>query len=289
MPGGGDFFTGREAGGRGRRAGPVQGTAIMTDKILAETADGIGWLTFNNPARRNAISLEMWQASTEVLDGFERDASVRVVVLRGAGGKAFVSGADISQFEDQRKNAEQQEVYTRMHEAARARMNAMTKPVLAMIEGYCIGGGISVAASADIRIAGEDAVFGVPAARLGLGYGFDSITRIVGLIGPANAKELLFTAGRIDAREALRIGLVNKVVPVAQLESVVREMALAIAGNAPLTIKAAKLGIDQAMLDAPARDMDGVTAAVKACFDSEDYVTGRRAFMAKVPPVFTGH
>lgn len=260
----------------------------MTDKILAETADGIGWLTFNNPARRNAISLEMWQACAEVLDGFERDEAVRVVVMRGAGGKAFVSGADISQFEDQRKNAEQQAAYARMNEAARARMNSMSKPVIAMIQGFCIGGGISVAASADIRVAGEDAVFGIPAARLGLGYGFDSITRIVGLIGPANAKELLFTAGRIDALEALRIGLVNKVVPVERLEAVVRDMALAIAGNAPLTIRAAKLGIDQAMLDAEARDMAAVAAAVQACFDSEDYVTGRRAFMAKQAPVFTG-
>jgi len=266
----------------------MQSVAYGTEKILAESSDGIGWLIVNNPARRNAISLEMWQASTEVLDGFERDASVRVVVMRGAGGRAFVSGADISQFEDQRQNAEQQEAYARMHAAARARMNTMTKPVIAMIQGFCIGGGISVAASADIRIAGEDAVFGIPAARLGLGYGFDSITRIVGLIGPAHAKELLFTAGRIDAQEALRIGLVNKVVPVEQLEAAVREMALAIAGNAPLTIKAAKLGIDQAMLDAQARDMAGVAAAVQACFDSEDYVTGRRAFMAKQTPIFTG-
>jgi enoyl-CoA hydratase len=259
-----------------------------TDKILAVTEDGVGWLTFNNPARRNAMSLEMWQATEAALDAFENDPGVRVIVMRGAGGKAFVSGADISQFEDQRKNAEQSEAYNRISGSARQRMATLTKPMIAMIQGFCIGGGVAVAAAADLRVASEDSQFGIPAARLGLGYGFDSISKIVGLVGPAYAKELLFTARRLDAQEAHRIGLVNRVVPADQLEATVRAIALEIAANAPLTIRAAKLGIDQAMLDPDERDMVRVAASVRACFESEDYATGRRAFMEKRTPEFKG-
>jgi enoyl-CoA hydratase/carnithine racemase len=258
------------------------------DKILAEKKNGIGWLTFNNPARRNAMSLEMWQATGIVLDDFENDPDVRVIVMRGAGGKAFVAGADISQFEDQRKNAEQAAVYASISEGAKNRMASLNKPLIAMIQGFCIGGGLGVATTADIRIASEDSFFGIPAAKLGLAYAFESLNKLVGLVGPAFAKEILFTGRRLDASEALRIGLVNRVVPVDHLESTVSELAQEIAANAPLTVRAAKLTIDQIMLDADKREMSRVEASIRACFDSQDYAIGRQAFMEKQTPRFTG-
>lgn len=257
-------------------------------KILAEKKDGIGWLTFNNPERRNAMSLEMWQLTGSVLEDFENDPAVRVVIMRGAGDKAFVSGADISQFEDQRKNAEQAEIYAKTSESAKKRMATLAKPLIAMIRGYCIGGGLGVAMNADIRVASEDSQFGIPAAKLGLAYAFESLNKLVGLVGPAYAKEILFTGRRLNAQEALRIGLVNRVVPVEKLEETVLELATEIASNAPLTIRSSKITVDNIMLDPDQRDMEAVRASFRACFDSNDYAIGRRAFMEKKKPVFTG-
>jgi enoyl-CoA hydratase/carnithine racemase len=261
---------------------------LSTEKILAEKEDGIGWLTFNNPERRNALSLDMWQAIGEVLENYESDPAVRVVVMRGAGGKAFVSGADISQFEDQRKNAEQAAAYASVSEGAKKRMAMLDKPLIAMIRGFCIGGGLGVATNADIRIASDDSRFGIPAAKLGLAYAFDSLRKLVDLVGPAYAKEIMFTGRRLTAEEALRIGLVNRVVPAEQLEATVREMAAEIAANAPLTIRSAKITIDQIARDPDKRDMELVEATFRACFDSADYANGRKAFMEKRTPEFTG-
>jgi enoyl-CoA hydratase len=256
--------------------------------ILGEKADGVGLLTFNNPDRRNAVSLEMWRATSSLLQDFENDASVRVVVMRGAGGKAFVSGSDISQFEDQRKNAEQSAVFAQHSAEALQRMTRLSKPLIAMIQGYCIGGGVRVAAAADIRIASEASVFAIPAAKLGLGYSFDSVEVLVGLIGPAAVKELLFTGRRVSAIDALRMGLVNKVVPDAELERTARDLALEIAGNAPLTLRAAKIAVAQAMLPPVNRNMELVESSIRACFDSQDYAIGRKAFADKQTPRFTG-
>jgi enoyl-CoA hydratase len=259
-----------------------------TDKILSRKSDGIGWLTFNNPERRNAMSLDMWQATGAVLEDFEQDPEIRVIVMTGAGGKAFVSGADISQFEDQRKNADQAEAYAKISEGAKKRMATMSKPLIAMINGFCIGGGLGVATTADIRIASDASHFGIPAAKLGLAYAFESLSKLVWLVGPAFAKEILFTGRRLNAEEALRIGLVNRVVPADQLEATVREMAMEIARNAPLTVRSAKITIDQAMRDADKRDMALVEESFRACFDSEDYANGRKAFMEKRTPTFIG-
>lgn len=259
-----------------------------TEKIIAEKQDGVGWLTFNNPERRNAMSLEMWQATGDVLKDFNDDPNVRVVVMKGAGGKAFVSGADISQFEDQRKDAEQAAIYASISDGAKKRMVTLDKPLIAMIQGFCIGGGLGVATSADIRIASEDSQFGIPAARLGLAYAFESLRKLVDLVGPAYAKEIMFTARRLNAQEALRIGLVNRVVPAADLEATVREMAETIVRNAPLTIRSAKVTIDQVLLDPERRDMGRVEASFNACFDSDDYAMGRKAFMEKRTPEFSG-
>ena len=213
---------------------------------------------------------------------------MRVVVMKGAGDKAFVSGADISQFEKNRSNAEQAAAYTRISEEGKRTMAQMKKPLIAMIRGYCLGGGLGVALHADIRIAAEDAQFGIPAGRLGIAYGFDNLKQLVDLVGPAKTKEILFTARRIPAANALEIGLVNAVTPVEELESTVVDMATTIANNAPLSIKASKLTIDQVVKDGADRDFEMIARLSQECFDSADYREGRTAFMEKRKPVFTG-
>lgn len=257
-------------------------------KILADSADGIGRVVFNQPEKRNAMSVAMWEGLGQALDHFAADPEVRVVVLEGAGDKAFVSGADISQFEAQRSDAEAQRAYERLTAAGRDKLAAFPKPVIAKIRGFCLGGGLGIAMQADLRIAAEDASFGIPAAKLGLAYGFGTVQLLTGLVGPAHARMLLYTGERVDAWEAERIGLVNDVVPVELLDGTVAKLAGTIAANAPLTIRAAKLSIAAAAQDPAARDMAGVQAAFAACFDSADYREGRRAFLEKRKPRFTG-
>jgi enoyl-CoA hydratase/carnithine racemase len=257
-------------------------------KMLAEVADGVGLVTFNQPEKRNAMSVGMWEGLGAILDDFAANPAVRVVVLTGAGHKAFVSGADISQFESQRANADAQREYDRLTSAGRAKLAAFGKPVIARIRGFCLGGGLGIAMQADLRISAEDSQFGIPAARLGIAYGFDMVRKLVSLVGPAHAKMLMFSGTRIDAREAERIGLVNRTVPDEELISTVSELARNIALNAPLTIRAAKLAVGESLKTDSERDVDAVTRAVLACFDSADYREGRTAFMEKRQPVFTG-
>jgi enoyl-CoA hydratase len=257
-------------------------------KILADVAEGVGTIVFNQPEKRNAMSVEMWEGLVAALDAFEADGSVRCVVLKGAGDKAFVSGADISQFDKQRANFDAQREYDRITSAGRARLAGFSKPVIAEIRGFCLGGGLGLAMMCDLRIAASDAQFGIPAAKLGLAYGFDMVRTLTSLVGPAHAKTLLFTGERIDAAEAERIGLVNRTVPVEQLPAAVAQLATTMAGNAPLTLRAAKTVVAAALRDESARDMAAVEAAIAACFDSADYREGRRAFLEKRKPVFTG-
>jgi enoyl-CoA hydratase len=259
-----------------------------TDKILSVKKGALGYLTFNNPDRRNAVSLEMWQSVAAVLTDFEDDPAVRVVIMQGAGGRSFVSGSDISQFDDLRKNAEQSEAFAKFSSAALQKMGALSKPLIAMIQGYCVGGGVRVAACADIRVASGDSVFQIPAAKLGLGYSFESAEVLVSLVGPAFAKEMLFTGRRLSADEALRIGLINRVTPGDQLERTTEELAHEIARNAPLSVRAAKISIDQAVLDPEKRDPALIAGSIRACFDSQDYTIGRKAFKDKTTPEFTG-
>ena len=261
---------------------------LDTERMIAEVSDGIGWVIYNNPERLNAISLEMTEALPIIFDTFEERDDVRVVVIRGAGERAFVSGADISEFEKNRSSEESRRIFDEKGKVAAARVEALSKPIIAMIRGYCIGGGIMTALRADIRIASDDAQFGVPAARLGLGYGYGGVAALVNLVGPAAANEILFSARRFSADEALRMGLVNRVVPASALESAVLELARTIAGNAPLTVRAAKLAIRECTRDPDARDLAEVERLVEACFRSDDYVEGRRAFMEKRRPAFQG-
>lgn len=266
----------------------AEAAGYASGKMLAAVRDGVGLVTFNQPEKRNAMSVEMWDGLAAILDAWEHAPEVHVVVLAGAGDKAFVSGADISQFGQSRGDAEAQRQYDRLTSAGRAKLAAFAKPVIARIQGFCLGGGLGIALQADLRIAAEGSTFGIPAAKLGIAYGFDMVRRLVSLTGPAHAAALLFTGERIDAHEAARIGLVNQVVPAAALEDTVAALARTIAANAPLSITGMKLILRQATLDPADRDVDAVARAVAACFDSADYTEGRTAFMEKRKPVFRG-
>jgi enoyl-CoA hydratase/carnithine racemase len=255
---------------------------LGTDQLIAEAEEGIGWLTFNRPERHNALSQEMVRALPEALERFGASDEVRVVVMKGAGDKAFVSGADISEFDQKGAPGAQS------GNAPRWKLGNLEKPLLAMIRGYCIGGGLATALSADIRIAADDAQFGIPAARLGLGYPFAGVKSLVDLVGTANANEILFSARRFDAEEALRMGLVNRVVPCTQLDSAVRELAGQICANAPLTLKASKVAIQHAARDPQDRDLKLCNRLLQDCFESEDFAEGKLAFAQKRAPEFKG-
>ncbi len=261
---------------------------LKTEKMIAEKDGGIGWLTFNNPAKRNATSLEMWQATATILTDFEADAAIRVVVMKGAGDKAFVAGADISEFKEKRSDADAAAEYSKAAEDARHLLTNMRKPLIAMIRGYCLGGGLALAMYAELRIASEDSQFGIPAAKLGIGPGFGMLKSLVDLVGPARANEIMLTGRRMDADEALRIGLVNRVVPADTLEAAVRELAEAICNNAPLSVEASKFTIREVLKEPDVRDLAEIDRLTKACFDSQDYKEGREAFMEKRKPVFKG-
>jgi enoyl-CoA hydratase len=263
-------------------------TASSTDKMVAEKDGAIGWITFNNPERRNAVSVAMWQALGEIVRDYCNDDAVRVIVVKGAGDKAFVSGADISEFEQKRSSPETTKAYNQISGAANDELRRAGKPTIAMIRGYCIGGGVSVALSCDLRIASDGAKFGVPAAKLGLGYDASGVRRLIDVVGPSFAKEIFFTARQFAADEALAMGLINRVVPDARLEEYVREYAHSIAANAPLTVASIKIIVAELGKDESARDMALCRQVVERCFASEDYVEGRTAFMAKRKPAFKG-
>ena len=261
---------------------------MPTEKMISKVEDGVGWMIFNNPERHNAISLDMWEGVLEIAAAFAADPSVRVMVLSGAGGKAFASGADISKFKDERQEAEAVAHYQALTERAYTALRTLPIPTLAMVRGYCIGGGTAVAVCCDLRICTESSKFGVPAAKLGLGYGLNRAQPLVDLIGPAYAKEMFFTGRQFDAREAEKMGLVNRVVADDQLESAVEEITRAIVANAPLTVRCAKLVVGEALKDVAERDVAATQRAVAACFASDDYREGQAAFMEKRKPHFTG-
>ena len=260
----------------------------QTDKMLSRKEGGVGIVTFNNPERHNAVSLEMWEATKRILDGFAADNEIRVVVLTGAGGKAFVSGADISKFGSERATIEAVRAYNTKTDATYASIAEFPKPTIAMINGYCIGGGLGLATCCDLRIASDNSRFAVPAAKLGLGYGYAGLKRLSDVVGPSFAKEIFYTARQFTAAEALTMGLVNRMVPSAELEAAVKGITDAICANAPLTIKAVKFAVGEILKDESARDMTRVETMVEACFASADYTEGRTAFMEKRKPKFTG-
>lgn len=268
---------------------PAHSSAFADGKILmGKTDDGVGTITFNNPDKRNAMSLEMWEGLGEALVALRDDQDIRVVVLTGAGGKAFVSGADISQFEQSRHNAEASEAYAQKSAAQRALLAAYPKPTIACIQGFCLGGGLQIAMYADMRFASEDSQFGIPAARLGIAYGFEGLRNLVSLVGPSQARLLLYTGMRIDAAEALRIGLIDRMMAANELMPATLDIARTIAANAPLAVQAAKITIAEVLKDESRRDMEAIKQIGDACMDSDDFREGRRAFMEKRKPRFKG-
>lgn len=259
----------------------------MAGEVRIERDGPVAWMIFDHAERRNAISARMWQAIPELATELDRDEAVRVVVLRGAGEVAFVSGADISEF-DEHRSGEGAGQYDVDNARAFGALSNIRKPVVAMIHGFCVGGGCAIALTADLRYAADDAVFAIPAARLGLGYspgGLEALERVVGL--PA-AKEIFLTARRIDATTALRIGLVNRVFTRPELESEVRKIAEGIAGNAPLTLRSAKLVFGQLALEPDRRDGEMISRSIRECYGSEDYKEGVTAFLEKRRPQFRG-
>jgi enoyl-CoA hydratase len=261
-----------------------------TGKLHAEVDDdGIARVTFDDPPTRNALSLEVRTALPPLLDALEHDPAVRVVIVTGAGGQ-FVSGADISEFDEQRATPEARARYDALADEVDRAWAALTTPVIAAVRGWCLGGGLLTALQADLRVAADDARFGVPAARLGIGFRLAGIEALVALIGPSRTADLVLTARRCDAAEALAMGLVDRVVPADRLDEEATGLARAIAANAPLTVAASTAGIRAVARSAsvPAAERARVSAMVEACFRSEDYVEGRRAFAEKRPPRFRG-
>ncbi len=260
----------------------------VTDQLIVEKKDGVGRITFDNQAKRNALTYEMWQGLPVVLDDFAQDDGVRVIVLAGAGGKAFSAGADISQFEKQRSSEDTIAVYDQAVAEATNALVGARKPLIARIDGFCIGGGLGVAMCCDLRFAAEDSRFAIPAAKLGLGYKLNGLKYLIDVVGPSAAMEILFTARQFDAEEAFAMGLVNRVVAPGEVEAFVDDYARTIAENAPLTVLAAKTVVREAVKDPDDRDLALCQKVVDDCFASDDYKEGRKAFMEKRKPRFKG-
>ena len=261
---------------------------MQEQKIYGRRDGAVGHLVFNNPAKLNAVSLDMWDAFVGILRDYEKDPEVRCVVVSGAGGKAFVSGVDISKFESERASLEATQHYNATVEKAYSGIQDFPKPTIAMIRGYCIGGGVGLAVCCDLRICSDNSRFAVPAAKLGLGYSYAGLRRLIDVVGPAFAREIFFTARQFDAEEARHMGLINRVVPEPELEAYVKNYAETIAANAPLTVKAVKYIVGEVMKDDSARNVARCAELVEQCFASNDFIEGRRAFMEKRKPAFTG-
>jgi enoyl-CoA hydratase/carnithine racemase len=257
-------------------------------RIRIEVEGAVGRLVVANPERRNAVSLAMWQAIPGAVAALVAHPDVRVIVVRGDGALAFVSGADISEFATVRRDAASARAYEASNAEAFSALRHATKPTIAMIRGFCLGGGMGLAVACDIRIASEDAVFGIPAARLGVGYPPDCIADVVAAVGPQRAKEMFFTARRMTAAEALEIGLLAAVHSVEALENEAIDLANVIAHNAPLTLRAAKAAIDAVVDGALAARRETLVALTDACFASADFAEGRTAFLEKREAKFHG-
>jgi len=263
----------------------AQGDSAGGGKIIAVRKGAIGTITIDNPDRHNAISNDMWWAITDAALAFDADPEVRVVTIEGHGRKAFASGADISRFDSADGPV------TRGGGAfttACATVHAVSKPTVAVIRGWCLGGGMALAISCDLRLANEAARFGIPAAKLSIGYPVEGLRRIVELVGLSTAKEIMFTARQYNAAEALRLGMVDHVLGDDALDAFAADYLAAIAGGAPLTQKGAKLALAELAKDESRRDLAAAEAIIAQCATSRDHAEGTRAFLEKRRPVFSG-
>ena len=261
---------------------------LETEFLIGEKDGSVGRMIFNNPEQRNAVKLAMWEAMPTVIDAFEADDDIKVVVLQGAGDKAFISGADISEFEEVRSTPESTKNYENAADGAMDRLSKCRKPTIAMIRGWCMGGGAGIAVSCDMRMASSDSRFGIPAAKLGVGYRVGGIAKLVDLVGPSFAKEIFYTGRPFDAQEAVTMGLVNKLFAPEDLQAGVDDYCDIISANAPLTVASVKQMVNQIVDHKNPIDWEHCEALVDECFASEDYIEGRTAFMEKRKPVFRG-
>jgi enoyl-CoA hydratase/carnithine racemase len=257
-------------------------------KVITRKNGAIAEIIISNPEKMNAMTMDMWHAIPGALQEFDKDPEVRVIVISGDGEKAFISGADITQFDNLRGTEDAQAQYNACVSAAYAAPIICSKPVIASIRGYCFGGGLGFASSCDVRICAEDAQFRMPAARLGLGYDPIGVKRFMDILGASNTADIFFSARRFDAHNALQMGFVSQVHPVGELRAKTMAYAQMVSENAPLTMAAAKFAIRQALLDSPEKDLTTARAMVKECYSSEDYKEGRNAFAQKRTPVFKG-
>lgn len=261
---------------------------MQEQKLFGRRDGAVGHLVFNNPAKLNAVSLDMWASFASILKEFDADPEIRCLVVSGSGGKAFVSGADISKFESERANAEAQVRYDAISKEGYESLYNFSKPTIAKITGYCIGGGMNLAACCDLRYCNEGARFGVPAAKLGLGYGFLRIERFSRIVGLPRAMEFLFTAKQYSSKEAYDMGLVHGVATDAELDAMVDGITGVISQNAPLTIALAKAAAREIAKPESKQNHAKLEKMAEACFDSDDFKEGRRAFMEKRKPMFKG-
>jgi enoyl-CoA hydratase len=266
----------------------IRHLTLETDRLLAYVEDGVGWLVFNNPERLNAVNFAMKQAIPEVIEAFDSVDDVRVVVITGVGERAFVSGADVTEFGELRSTPEAIRVYDEVTNRMWDSLRDLRKPLIALVRGFALGGGLETALRADLRIAAENAEFGIPAVKIGLGFHFENTQELLRVIGPTKTADLLLTGRRMGAQEALACGLVNQVAPLEEIEQVVRELATEIAGNAPLAVRLVKANMVADRLPPEERDYEELDALVAACYASADYAEGRRALSEKRRPHFTG-
>lgn len=257
-----------------------------TGRVDVHVEDGVGWLKLNNPRKHNAISLSMWETIQVALPAFSSDPTIRCIVISGEGERAFCAGADVS--EKLESTPDSKDADARVALPTLQALRDIKKPTLAMISGHCIGAGVAIALACDLRIASDSASFGIPAAKLGLAYYYSLIKRLTDVVGPSNAKQMIYTADRYSAVKALQMGLVNEVILLSELPAFVTAMAVQIALNAPLTIGAAKQAIGVAVSDSLDHDIAACDASASICLASEDYAEGLRAFAEKRPPVFVG-
>jgi len=259
-----------------------------SESLLLHREPPLAWLTVNRPAAHNALNTAVWTRLAATVEALAADRDVRVIVVRGTGERAFISGADISEFRALRADAAAAVEYDRLSGRAWLAIGAAPQPIIAMVNGLCFGGGMAIALACDLRFAAAHARFAVPATRLGLSYPFESVARLVHVVGPTAAADILLSARALDADEALRIGLVNRVVPLGELEGVTRDYALAVAAGAPLTVAAHKRAIRESLRAPDERDTAALHEALRRCFDSADYQEGIAAFLEKRPPRFQG-
>jgi enoyl-CoA hydratase/carnithine racemase len=257
-------------------------------ELIVKRQGPIGRIVFSNPSKFNAMSLDMWLGLPKAIAAYDADPEIRVIVLEGDGDKAFVSGADISQFEEKRTDAQAQQHYNAAVAAAYAAPVACSKPVVAKIAGICMGGGLGLAAACDLRFCRDDARFRMPASRLGLGYSIAGVSRFLEVLGPQNTMDIFFSARIFDSAEALRMGFVTRVSSRESFDREVEEWCAMTAENAPLVVRALKKTVNYLLPDPDFVDLESVSGAIAACLASNDYREGVLAFAEKRKPNFRG-